>query len=183
MSKGWVCPICGIDYGAILVPDAKAAMLSYPRRYRELLPPRDDDPKPDAVIRRRPEPTVWSALEYTMHVADVADAIAGIVRDMVAKDHPSLTMFDPDERAADARYNDEDREVALDKLSAACTKMADGIDDVPRDAWSRTATFPWGERDVLTMTRNAVHEGYHHLRDVADVLTRVVGRPVEAPED
>jgi hypothetical protein len=37
----------------------------------------------------------------------------------------------------------------------------------------RSGRFPWGERDVLTMIRNGVHEGKHHLRDVEQVLERL----------
>jgi hypothetical protein len=33
---------------------------------------------------------------------------------------------------------------------------------------------------MLTMARNAVHEGAHHLRDVDRVLRAVVGRPSSA---
>jgi hypothetical protein len=180
----YVCPQCGLDYDTILPPDAVVALRSFPRRYGELLPPRDDDDKPDAVIRRRPEPTVWSALEYTAHVADVFDELADTVRRMTMEDHPTISDgMDPDQRAIDAKYNEQDREAVLAHLAEAADKMAQVIKNVPNDAWHRTATFPWGERDALTMMRNAVHEGYHHLRDVQSVLSRVIGQPVELPED
>ena len=50
------------------------------------------------------------------------------------------------------------------------------LDSYRGDDWTRTATFPWGERDALTTARNAVHEGHHHLRDVERVLGVVRGR-------
>jgi hypothetical protein len=182
--SGYVCPECGLDYDTILPPDAVAAMGSYPRRYGELLPARDDDEKPDGVIRRRPAPEVWSALEYTMHVAEVVDALSDAVREMTSKDHPTLSDWpDPDARAVDAKYNERDREDALALLRAACEKAGSTFKGVPNDSWSKTAVFPWGERDAITMMRNAVHESYHHLRDVAKVLGQVVGRPVDVPDD
>ncbi len=182
--SGYVCPQCGLDYDTLLPVDAVAALRSYPRRYRELLPARDDDDKPDGVIRRRPEPTVWSALEYAAHVADVEDDLAEAIRRMTVEDHPTLAGgSDPDQRAIDAKYNERDREAVVTHLKDACERTAKVIADVPNNAWSRTATFPFGERDALTMARNAVHEGSHHLRDVAAVLSRVIGRPVEPPDD
>ncbi|MBA3655646.1 MAG: DinB family protein [Actinobacteria bacterium] len=176
MSEGYVCPECGLDYDTILPPDAVVALRSFPRRYRELLPERDDDAKPDGVIRRRPAPGVWSALEYTAHVADVLDDLADAIRRMTTEDQPTLGGFDPDARAGEARYNEQDREAVLGRLTDASEKAAAVVDAVPNDAWSRTATFPWGVRDALTMARNAVHEGSHHRRDVESVLARVVGR-------
>lgn len=41
------------------------------------------------------------------------------------------------------------------------------------DGWERTARFPWGERDVLDIVRDAVRERVHHLDDVSRVLSRV----------
>jgi hypothetical protein len=183
--SSYVCPQCGLDYDTILPVDAVTALRSFPRRYRELLPARDDDERPDGVIRRRPEPTVWSALEYAAHVADVEDELAGAIRTMTTQDHPTITggMTDPDQQAIDAKYNEQDRDAVLERHKAACETAAQAIKDVPNDAWSRTAVFPWGERDALTIARNAVHEGYHHLRDVADVLRRVIGKPVDVPGD
>jgi hypothetical protein len=61
--------------------------------------------------------------------------------------------------------------------------MAKTIADVPNNAWSKTGTYSFGEREALDMARNAVHEGYHHLRDVQSVLSRVIGAPVEIEED
>jgi hypothetical protein len=168
-----------LDYDKILPADGVAAMRSYPRRYGELFPARDDDEKPDGVIRRRPEPTVWSMLEYLCHVTDAVEALGDSVRRMTIEDHPTIGFFDPDARADEQHYNQREREQALDEFNAASEKAARIVADVDRNAWSRTATFPWGERDALTMMRNMVHEGYHHLRDVEDVRKRVVGRPAD----
>ena len=117
---------------------------------RELLPPRDDDEKPDGVIRRRPEPEVWSALEYTAHVADVFDDLAGIVKRITTEDHPTLDHgLDPDQQAVDAKYNEQDREAVLARLQTSAENMANVIANVPNDAWYRTGTFSFGERDAL----------------------------------
>jgi hypothetical protein len=184
VSVSWKCPECGLDYDTILPHDAVVAVRSFPRRYAELLPPRDDDEKPDGVIRRRPEPKVWSALEYTAHVVDVFDELAGDVKKITTQDHPTITGgMDPDQLAIDAKYNEQDRSAVLDRLKVAAENMAKTIENVPNDAWSKTGTYSFGDREALDMARNAVHEGYHHLRDTQSVLARVIGAPVPLEED
>ncbi len=175
--SSYVCPKCGLDYDTILPADGVAALRSYPRRYSEFFPDRDDDEKPDGVIRRRPEPSVWSMLEYVGHVTDSITVLSDAVRRMTVEDHPTLGFFDPDKRAEEERYNERNKDDAIERLTFACGQAADNVAHVDRNAWSHTAEFPWGERDALTTMRNLVHEGYHHLRDVEDVLHRVVGRP------
>jgi hypothetical protein len=169
--SGYVCPECGLDYDTISPPDAKVALASFPRRYRqELAGALDDSEAGDALIRRRPAAETWSALEYTAHVADLDEVFADIVDRMYREDKPSLTMFDPDEKAATDRYDEQDPQAVLARLAANTDRLVAAIGRVDADAWHRTASFPWGERDLLTMVRNAVHEGSHHLRDVQHVL-------------
>jgi hypothetical protein len=175
--RGYVCPECGLDYETIQPGDAKVAIRSFPRRYRSALAAALEDDADEGLIRRRPAPGVWSALEYTAHVADILDAMADIIRAMRTRDHPTLSMFDQDERAVTARYNEQDPTQVLERLQANAERLAQELDQVDPQDWSRTAAFPFGERDILTMARNAVHEGSHHLRDVERVLeqARAVG--------
>lgn len=165
---GWVCPECGLAYDSVAPTDAPVAIRSYPRRYRaELALPDDADP---SVLFWRPDPGTWSAVEYTAHVADVFDAFVPRLRRVLVADRPELDFWDPDERAAAERYGDRSPAVVLDALATAAEALATLLDDVPADGWGRTGRWPWGERDVLTMARNTVHEGSHHLRDVRRVL-------------
>ena len=168
---GYVCPECGLDYDTISPSDAKVAIRSFPRRYRTAVAGAIEDVADEGLIRRRPDATTWSGLEYTVHVADLYEAFAPAFRQMYEQDTPTITgLWDPDERATVERYNEQDPMAAVDRLEAAAAALVQVLDRLDADAWSRTATFPWGERDLLTMTRNAVHEGSHHLRDVERVL-------------
>lgn len=168
---GYVCPECGLDYDTISPSDAKVAIRSYPRRYRSAVAGALEDEADEGLIRRRPDASTWSALEYTVHVADLYEAFAPAFRKMYEQDGPTISgMWDPDERVTSERYNEHDPMAAVDRLDEAATALVKVLDRVDADGWSRRATFPWGERDLLTMTRNAVHEGSHHLRDVERVL-------------
>ena len=153
------------------------AVRSYPRRYRALIvAPRADDGA-DAVYRRRPHPSRWSALEYTAHVADRLDHLGPSILQVTRQNTPTIAVFDNDERAVAKGYNDLDRTEVLGWLDLACGELAAVIDDVRPDDWTRTAWVAGAERDALTLARDGVHEGAHHLRDVHQVLRAVRGRP------
>jgi hypothetical protein len=172
-----VCPECGLDFDSISPRDAAVAVRSFPRRYRGLLAGPAPADGPDDVIRRRPDPTTWSALEYTGHVADVLDHLGPAIRRMTVEDQPTITFFDNDERAREQGYNDQDRAEVFGWLDLTCEDLAAILDSVNADDWRRIGHFEWGDRDVLAIARNAVHEGAHHLRDVQRVLSQVRGRP------
>jgi hypothetical protein len=177
--SGYVCPQCGLDYDTVSPSDAVAAVRSFPRRYREALFGFTDltDEHPDAVVRRRPEPSTWSALEYTAHVRDMLEWMADAIRRMNREREPTVDAFDQDQRALDDRYNEQDLTRVLDGLGAAADHLVVTLRDVDAGDWGRLGHFSWGTRDMLTMARNAVHEGAHHLRDVDRGLRAVVGRP------
>lgn len=170
---GWVCPKCGLDYDTISPRDAVGAVRSYPRRYRSALGGFGANEDRERLIRQRPDPDTWSALEYTGHVADVLDLTAPSIRRIMVEDRPTLFFFDVDEQAVERDYNGEERTEILSVLETACADLASVLEGVDADSWRRTGVFPWGERDALETARNAVHEGSHHLRDVEEVLARV----------
>lgn len=170
MSTRYVCPECGLSYEKISPADARLALRSFPRRYRQALAGAVDDDAERGRIRRRPGPGTWSALEYTAHVADLVDATAGAVRRMFLETGPTIDFFDTEARVEADRYNEQGPAEVLERLGAACERLAAQLDVLDHAAWDRTATFPWGERDVWTTVRNAVHEASHHLRDVQRVL-------------
>ena len=166
----YVCPECGLDYDTVSPADAEVAVRSFPRRFAELLHLAAGD---DALLRRRPEPAVWSPLEYTAHVRDGFAWMADTVQRMVRESNPEITDFDPDERAAAEHYNDQSVHAVLAALDANAHRFANAIEATSTTDLDRMARFSWGDRDVLTMVRNGVHEGKHHLRDVELVLQRL----------
>jgi hypothetical protein len=176
MARGWVCPECGIDYDTLAPSDLAVAIRSYPRRFRSALTTFDEQEDEDALIRRKPDPATWSALAYTVHVADVLAWHADAIRRMLDADEPTIGWSGGDASAWEADANASDRDAALERLGSEADRLASVLGDARGEAWTRTATFDWGERDLLTTARNAVHEGHHHLRDVERVLAAVRGR-------
>ena len=129
------------------------------------------------MFRRRPDASTWSALEYTAHVADRLDHLGPTIRRITYENHPTIDGFDGDVRAAEHGYNALDRTEVLGWLELACAELASVLEDVPADDWTRTGVVAGVDRDTLTVARDGVHEGSHHLRDVQRVLAAVRGRP------
>jgi len=150
---------------------------SFPRRYRALLAPPGSSDGPEAVFRRRPDPSTWSALEYTAHVADRLDHLGPAIRRITYEDNPPIPLFDSDRRARERAYNGLERTEVLGWLDMASAELASVLEGVNAGDWTRTGLSVQGPRDAVTMARDGVHEGAHHLRDVQRVLNAVRGRP------
>lgn len=177
MSDAWVCPECGVDYGTLHPPFAINSIKSFPRRYREALEPASPSEDNDKVIRTRPAEGVWSALEYTAHVADLMEPFAVTVERMYREDNPDLSdvFWDENEKAARDKYNEQDKDAVLARLAARTDELVKQAGKVDAKGWSRMGQFGWGDRDLLTMLQNAVHEGVHHLQDIERGLAKVRG--------
>lgn len=169
MSKA-VCAECGLEYGRLQPPDVKVAVRSFPRRFRQVLAAARGDDAAEALIRRRPDATTWSALEYTAHVADIFEAFSEAIRRTYDEERPTLVLFDPEARAGAAVKDEPDPQVTLDRLQVAAERLAAQLERVDPEGWRREASLPWGDWELLDIAQLAVHEGAHHLRDVEKVL-------------
>lgn len=173
MSDAWKCPECNLDYGTLHPPIASNTVKSLPRRYREVLEPASADEDNESVIRTRPAPAVWSAIEYAAHVADTVALFAVVIDQMRTRDDVDVVWRDPDEQVDTDKYNEQSKADVLARLSAGADALVAAAEKVNANDWARTAQFPWGERDMLTMLQNAAHEGAHHLQDIEKGLATV----------
>jgi hypothetical protein len=168
---GWTCPQCGLDYDTVTPAGMPAAIRAFPAQFARYLAVEGD--RTEATLRQRPDEKTWSVVEYTMHVAELFDLFADVLQRIAAEDNPVFDFPDPDERAGEAGYNERAIAAVVAEMESGGARLADVMEATPADAWSRPGTFPWGERSMLTMGQNAVHEGRHHLLDVTNVLTHV----------
>jgi hypothetical protein len=177
MTDSWVCPECGLDYGTLHPPFAINTIKSFPRRYTEALAPASPSEDNDTVIRTRPAEGVWSALEYTAHVADLMAPFIETVRRTNTEDNPDLSgvFWDENEKAKADKYNEQSKDDVLARLKSGVDELVAEAGKVNAQGWTRMASFGWGDRDLLTMLQNAAHEGVHHLRDVERGLKQVRG--------
>ena len=175
------CEECGFEYESLAPADVPAAVRAFARRYRapltRFLPGEDGD----SLLRQRPEPTVWSALEYAAHVRDVFASYAGWIPQCLTEDRPVLEGPRPDDLAEQRRYNDDDPAVVADALAANAEQLAAVLEAVPDDGWDRVGLRRGEERSVLFTARRAVHEGSHHLLDIGRVMRAVREQRKAAP--
>ena len=91
--------------------------------------------------------------------------------------------LDQDQRAVDRAYNDMEPRDVLDWLQRSATTAADTAAGFTPDDWSRKAEYPYGQRELVDIVRNMVHEGVHHLRDLENVLRAVIGKPLPTDDE
>jgi hypothetical protein len=167
------CDECGFDYEALDPADTPAAIRAFAKRYRaplsRFLPGEDGD----SLVRQRPAPDTWSALEYAAHVRDVFDNYRRWIGQILHDDRPVLEGPAPDDLAAERRYNHDDPAEVVEALGANAERLAALVETVPADGWDRVGMRRGEERSVRLHARRAVHEGSHHLLDIGRGLRAV----------
>jgi predicted nucleic acid-binding protein len=170
-AEDHVCSPCALSYveldvaaavaGIRVVPDAVASAMAA---------------VPGAALRRRPEPAVWSVLEYAAHVRDVYATFLVRLHRARVEDHPTLDPMFGDLRAQRLRYNDLPPDAVLAELALAAQGFCDEVADTRDDEWGRTVRrLPGEDRTALWLVRHAMHEGVHHVRDIERIGALVTG--------
>jgi hypothetical protein len=176
MTTG-TCEECGFDWGAVGPAEAVTALRSCARRYQPPLTRFLPGEEPDVVLRTRPEPVVWSALEYAVHVGVALAWYQQRIQRVLDEDRPQLAAYGFGPACDRDRYNERDAAEAVAGVASAAEALADLLDGLDQSAWERLGIGSDGDdRTVLALARRAVHEGHHHLLDIGRVLRRVRGR-------
>jgi hypothetical protein len=162
IAAGQRCPDCGLDVGAVQLADLGPAVLGEARAWEELFEDVDD-----AALRRRPDESTWSALEYACHVAGVFDVFAERVKRLRHEDDPQLGWWDHEAAVTEERYNEraaDDVRAAIADAAVSLALALPRLDDLA--GWVRSGTRRVGERfTVERLVRFALHESHHHRRD------------------
>jgi uncharacterized damage-inducible protein DinB len=170
------CPECGFDPDDLAPSDMVVALRSFGRRYRAPLTRALQGEDLDAIVCRRPEEGVWSALEYAWHVADVFRVFEDRVRCALAGRSPDDAVVDWEARVEAASPSAE-RVAVADDLADAAVSLALTLDELDSGEWGLPAVTGRGrEVTVVEVAVIAVHEGSHHLLDVGRVLRAARGR-------
>lgn len=168
-TQDWSCDQCGMDFADHRTGDTLADVTrDSAQRWR-----RAAATLTDADLRERPDPDTWSVIEYGGHIRDVLGWMIQTLERMRDEDRPDIAFFSPDRRAEEASYRDLRVANVTDDIDRACDTLAVLLEDISEHEWEREAGFPWGDRDLLDMGRNAAHEAVHHTWDVERVAARV----------
>jgi len=154
------CPDCGFD-GAHF----DAARTAEVTRALGLLWSRLVGAGEDVAVR--PDPSVWSTLEYGCHVRDVFELFATRLARMLAEDDPLFDNWDQDATAVAQRYDLQDPATVSADLLRAGEACAAAFGSVEGAAWRRPGRRSDGARfTVESFARYFLHDPVHHLHDV-----------------
>jgi hypothetical protein len=173
---GWTCAECGFVYDDTDPTATPAAIADLGRRYRVPMTRGLKDEDLDTVLRTRPDPQVWSALEYACHVRDALGLYRYRITTALKEDSPEVPAMGRDQVVVEQDYNGQDPAVVADALADAAATLADLLGTVDATAWDRAVVRDGEPLTIDWMARNALHEGVHHLLDVGRTLRHVRGR-------
>lgn len=168
------CDECGFDARTMSEDELVATIASFARRYRaplsRFLPGEDGA----AIVRRRPAPDVWSALEYACHSRDVLAFYRARVERVLAEERPTFDAvgpISPPDRVA--QYQGEVADAVAEQLAGEATALAELLGGLAPEQWQRIGLSSEGdgaERTVRVLAERAAHDPSHHLLDVGRSL-------------
>ena len=162
MDRTWVldrpCPERAYD-GSLVRPGELVDLVH--RNTRAWFDVLDD---PDGALR--PEPHVWSRLEYACHVRGVHRVLFGRVRLMLTDDDPGFPDWDQDASAVEGRYGEQDPATVSVELVEATADAAAAYASVGEQRQRTGRRSNGAELTVETLGRYHLHDVVHHLHDV-----------------
>ena len=164
-TKDWTwvlerpCADCGFDPAAQGLGDLPRLMHDTAMSWAQVLERGD--------VAERPEPHVWSALEYGCHVRDVHVLFAERLRLMLEQDEPTFANWDQDATAVEKDYGSADPAVVSVALVEAAGHVADVYASITDATKDRPGVRSNGDRfTVETLGGYHLHDVVHHLHDV-----------------
>ncbi|HZC72921.1 MAG TPA: DinB family protein [Jatrophihabitans sp.] len=153
------CPNCGYDARQVTNEDVPERT----DRYAATIAAALDGPSATA----RPEPNVWSPLEYACHVRDVCTLFAQRLDLMLTEDDPQFANWDQDVTAVEERYWEQQPGVVANELRVAAAGTAAAFAAVDDNQWQRPAQRSDGAVfTVDTFARYFLHDLAHHAWDI-----------------
>lgn len=163
------CPECGFK-GNQVAPAATVSLVAdLPMTAAQLL-----RGAIESTVRCRPDPEVWSALEYAAHTGEAIQWYHARIRRALTEQQPQLLPFDWDAACRDGRYRDRTTSQVLADVDGSCAALAAELRSISPSNWQRCGTGSDGStRSVAQLARRAAHEAVHHSLDIRTVLRAV----------
>jgi hypothetical protein len=121
----------------------------------------------EVLVRTRPRPTTWSALEYGCHVRDVIRVYSERLDLMLSEDDPHYPDWDQDRTAVVERYHEAVPGTVAAAIGFEGSALAARFDTVSGSQWHRTGRRGDGAVFTIdTFSRYFLHDLVHHMNDV-----------------
>ncbi len=155
------CPDCGFDPAAVDDAGLSRALTDATAAWGRTLAGVDA-----GLVRIRPEPGTWSAIEYACHVRDALAVFEERLRRTRVEESPRFGWWDHEAAVDDDDYLGQDVVLVTEALSANARMFAAAFGSVPRADLVRSAERRPGERfSIRGMGRFVLHEVVHHHHD------------------
>ena len=178
-TKDWTwvldapCPECGYDATAVTVDRIPEIIRDNATTWQAVLTLDD--------VAVRPDPSTWSALEYSCHVRDVHHLFGARVGLMLDQDDPMFPNWDQDETAVAERYGEQDPTAVSADLLDAAEQVAERYESVPPSSWSRRGHRSNGsDFTIETIGLYHLHDIVHHAWDVRFAVARATVEAYDA---
>jgi hypothetical protein len=156
------CPECGAHVGDLSIQQIVELNRECALRWAAILLRSDAD-----WVRERPEPDVWSPLEYACHVRDVFALFEQRLASMVDVDDPLFTNWNPNETAEAQRYDLADPADVAGEMVECANALADRFAALDAGQLLRPGRRSDGACfTIQSFARYEIHDPLHHLWDV-----------------
>jgi DinB superfamily len=163
-TKDWTwvlrrpCPDCGFDANMFSREQVAGMITANAASWQAVLA--------GPEVRTRPEPDIWSPLEYGCHVRDVLRLYEQRLQLMLAEDGPGFPNWDQDATAVAERYGEQDPAAVAAELDEAGRILSASFATVTGGQWHRTGARSDGVHfTVESFARYFIHDPIHHLYD------------------
>lgn len=182
------CDECGFDYEA---GELRAVVTMVVRQAAECsmaLTKAAAGPDPD-VVRLRPEPEVWSAIEYACHVRDVLQVQRLRIAQCLAEDRPVYAPMDRAGRVKEGKYELQDPQKVAAELVRLAREFGSAARDLTPSQLAKLGLYNYpvrAPRPLNWVIRHTAHEIQHHRQDIIQVLAKVeppIVPATPAPDD
>lgn len=173
------CDTCHFTYDDYGFDDISKHINLFGKEYIKRLKAAMDDPDLEIALWSRPQPQIWSGLEYCCHIRDVFLTQRERLFIALVEQNPSFSPLYADQRVTLARYGAEDiKQVALE-IEMSANLFSKTLLEINDEQRLRTFVYGYpanGERDIIWLARHSLHEASHHLLDV-DLVTELSLKP------
>ena len=161
------CAECGLDPERLTVDEAADLIAALGPQYRAAFAVVEGDRD---RLRAKPDPDVWSSLEYVVHLRDSVRYHGALTNRALKEDRPEFGAPGPRRDRAERELQRRRSRRGARQPRAADDTLRDAGPALGEDELDRVVIRAGNEITVRYMVRNVAHEGHHHLQDVQRLL-------------
>jgi hypothetical protein len=167
-----ICDECGFHGGTVDLSDAVVRIRALPDRWSEVMS------QDDELLRARPEPDTWCAVEYAQHVVSAIGGIEWAARIFAAGRSPDWDELEEDSLPGVFEHDTHvcgrfDIADTVESIGAAARSMAAFAESLtPEEQVLNAVYFKDEVWNTTAVIRHALHDAEHHLLDVRRGIAR-----------